>query len=199
MTPEQLELLFDEFAVRHVRGERPDVREYLERAGAEREVLGRMLDRFLQAAPAWEPAEEDVVLMEARLEQEPPLLLLRRRRKLARRAVVDALVRALGLDPAKSDKVDGYYHRLETGLLDPEPVSSRVWDVLAELLRANVRAMATLRLGPPTGEVALRRATEPSLYQAKLEMLDADAPLAVPPVPLDEGPDEVDMLFTAGE
>ena len=68
--------------------------------------------------------------------------MLRLRRKLTRDAVVDALVARLGLDPAKREKVDGYYHELEVGLLDPEPVDRSVWDVLADVLKANVRALA---------------------------------------------------------
>jgi len=122
MSEARMELLFDEFATRYKRGERPDVGEYLERAGLERGDLGRLIDRFLEAVPAREPTPEEIVLMQAQLEQQPPILLLRLRRKLSRDAVVSALVTTLGVDPAKSKKVGGYYHRLETGLLDPNRV-----------------------------------------------------------------------------
>jgi hypothetical protein len=77
------------------RGERPDVLEYLDRAGDDRDALADLIDRFLEAVPARSPSEEEVVLMEARLSSEPPILVLRRRRALARDAVVDAPVRAL--------------------------------------------------------------------------------------------------------
>jgi hypothetical protein len=188
MTEVQVETLFDEYATRYLRGERPDVREYLERAGAEREELGRLLDRFLEAVPAREPTEEDVVLVQARLEQQPPLLVLRLRRKLTREAIVAALVGRLRLDPAKSGKVDGYYHDLEVGILDPEPIDRGVWDVLTDVLEANVRGLAALRPEPPAALATyLRRAT---LMQAKLESVDALA------APADEGPDEIDRLFT---
>lgn len=189
MTEARMELLFDEFATRYVRGEHPDVRDYLERAGAEREQLGRMLDRFLQAVPARAPTEEDAVLMQARLEAEPPLLVLRLRRKLSREAVVDAIVKRFGLDPAKGDKVGGYYHDLEVGNLDPEPVDRRVWDVLSDVLKANVRALAGVRPEPhPAPAVAYRR--EPTLLQAKLEHAPAS-----PAQPNAEEPDEIDALF----
>ncbi len=185
-----MELLFDDFATRYLRGERPDVGEYLERAGPEREELGRLLDRFLEAGPARATSEEEVVLMQARLEQQPPILLLRLRRKLSREAVVDALVGQLRLDPGKSDKVGGYYHDLEVGNLHPEPVDRRVWNVLAVVLKANVRALAVFRPESP-GLAASAYKREPTGMQAKLD----HAPEAPPKA---EEPDEIDRLFTAG-
>ena len=149
MSEASVETLFDEFAVAYRRGERPDVDAFLARAGeGERDGLAELIDRFLAAAPARESSEEEIVLMQARLESEPPLLLLRHRRALGRAAVVDGLVRALGLDRAKRGKVGRYYHELETGILDPEPVDGRVWDALSDLLRANTRALAALRPPP---------------------------------------------------
>jgi hypothetical protein len=188
MSEAQVETLFDEFATRYLRGERPDVREYLERAGAERDSLGALLDRFLEAVPAREPSEEEVVLLQARLEQQPPVLVLRLRRKLRREAIVAALVERLRLDPAKSRKVAGYYADLEVGVLDPEPVDRRVWDVLADVLEANVRALAGHRPEPIAAAPAYRVA-------------DADfvlRELAVPPDQPDEARDEIDRLFTGG-
>jgi hypothetical protein len=186
-----LELLFDEFATSYLRGEQPDVGSYLERAGAEREELGVLLDRFLEAVPARESTEEEIVAMQARLERQPPLLVLRLRRALRREAVVEALVTRLGLDPAKSGKVGGYYADLEVGILDPEPVDRRVWDVLAEVLNANVRGLAGLRPEPPPPAAAYLR--EPTI--AMQPRLSAMAPESVAPTPAD--PDEVDRLFTA--
>ena len=186
MSEHALEKLFDEFALAYLHGETPDVSDYLARAGSERDDLGDIIDRFLQAVPAQAPTEEDIVLMQARLEQEPPLLILRIRRKLSREGVVDTLLRTLRLDPAKREKVDGYYHRLETGLLDPEPVDSTVWEVLSDLLRANTRALAVTRPTPPTGAIAYRR-------------FDADFVIeerAARPTPLEDERDEVDRLFT---
>ena len=188
MSDASVETLFDEFAVAYRRGERPDVDAFLARAGeGERGGLADLIDRFLAAAPARESSEEEIVLMQARLESEPPLLLLRHRRALGRAAVVDGLMRALGLDRAKRGKVDGYYHELETGILDPEPVDGRVWDALSELLRANTRALAALRAPQLRAEPAYRRADEGFVLTQRLAV-PADLP--------DEGPDEVDRLFT---
>lgn len=193
MSEVSVESLFDEFAVAYRRGERPDVGAYLARVaeGAERDGLADLIDRFLQASPAREPSEEEVVLLQARLESEPPLLLLRLRRALTRAAIVDALVGRLDVDPQKRDKVAAYYHRLEVGTLDPEPVDRRVWDVLAELLRANAQRLASL--GQPTGSAPV---VAPAYHRVQ------DAPeLAAPPALMDrvafpEEPDEVDRLFT---
>ena len=186
MSEARMELLFDEFATRYVRGEHPDVREYLERAGSEREELGRLLDRFLEAVPARATSEEEIVLMQARLEQQPPILHLRLRRKLGREAVVAALVGQLRLDPGKSDKVGGYYHDLEVGNLDPEPVDRRVWDVLADVLEANVRGLAGYRPEAPGVSISAYK-REPTGTQAKLAH--------VPEPPKAEEPDEIDALF----
>jgi hypothetical protein len=191
MSEGRVELLFDEFATRYRRGERPDVLEYLERAGEEREALAGLVDRFLEAVPARAPSEEEVVRMQALVQRDPPLLVLRLRRRLTREAVVSSLVKALGLDPAKSEKVGGYYHRLEVGILDPEGVDRSVWDVLADLFAANARALAPSAPEPPAASaVAFMR--EPSaVLEESVEIPAAAAPAA-------EEPDEVDRLFTAG-
>ena len=190
MMEAQVELLFDEFAVRYARGERPDVREYLKRAGGEREALGSMIDRYLQAVPAREPTEEDVVLMQALLDKEPPLLVLRLRRRLTRDAIVAALVKTLGLDPAKVKKVDGYYHQLETGLLDPKGVDRRVWDALGEFLDANVRVLAGIRPAPPPA---------PAVSYQRYPGIELRESISYSRAPAEEEePDEIDRLFTAG-
>lgn len=190
MNEATVEELFEEFARAYRRGDRPDVRETLARAGSEREreALGNLIDRYLQAMPALPPTEEELVLMRARLEQEPPLLVLRLQRRLTRDAVVDALVRGLGLDPAKREKVARYYHELEAGLLDPAPVDTRVWDALDAFLSAKVRALAGLRLTPAVAEARYRRDADFSLE------LQAPAPAAEPAERAER--DEVDRLFT---
>ena len=185
-----VELLFDEFAVRHARGETPDVREYLDRAGGDQEDLGRMIDRYLESAPTRRPTEEEVVLLQARIAQEPPLLVLRQRRRLGRQAVVDGLVRLLALDTAELDKVDAYYHELEVGRLDPTGVSRRVWGSLRELLGADVQRIVA-RPRPPERAAGVRL--------AYLRATGADVHDAMPaPAAAAKEPDEIDRLFTGG-
>ena len=114
-----VEALFDEFAARYARGEEPDVEEYLERAGRGKRSLGLRIDRYLQTAPARAASEEELALLDARLERNPPLLALRLRRRQRVDDVVDALVSGLGLGADARAKVKAYYQRLEFGLLDP--------------------------------------------------------------------------------
>jgi len=182
--------LFDEFATAYRRGEAPNLLDYLGRAGDDADALAELIDRFLQAVPARAATEEEIVLMQARLEHEPALLVLRRRRRLTRDAVVGALVGTLGLDASKSRKVRGYYSDLEVGVLDPKPVDQRVWDALTDVLQANVRSLAALRPAPPDAP-ALAYLREPNLLQVRLS-----GPAAAAPGPADQGPDEVDALFT---
>ena len=89
MTPNSVQRLFDEYAAKHARGERPDVRAYLARAGDGREELGLLIDRYLQAVPAQPPDEETLVLLRARVEQVTPLTAARTRLPLK----VDDVVR----------------------------------------------------------------------------------------------------------
>ncbi len=79
MTEARMELLFDEFATRYLRGERPTCASTSSAPATSADELGSLLDRFLQAVPARAPTEEEIVLTQARLEQEPPLLVLRLR------------------------------------------------------------------------------------------------------------------------
>ena len=182
-------MLFDEFAVRRARGERPDVGEYLERAGEGADELRELLDRLLASTPPPEPDPDAVAAMQAWLAGEPPLLELRVRRGLRRDDVVGSLVTRLGLDPAKREKVKRYYHRLENGLLDPSRVDRRVLDALSETLRARVEDLGVWRTPP---------------LDAAMHYVRADAEQAAPvfepraAAEADEERDEVDELFTGG-
>lgn len=185
-----VESLFDEFAAAYAAGGTPDVAEFLRRAGDQREELGLLMDRFLMAALARQTTEEDIVLMEAQLSGEPPLLVLRQRRKLTRAVIVDAIVAAFGIDEPKRPKVADYYHRLETGLLDPRAVSGKILIVLGKVLGADVSTLA--RLWPaPAGVAFQRKAGE--LFESEALPRPTKGSRA-------EGveQDEVDRLFTAG-
>lgn len=180
--------LFDEYAARWARGERPDAREYLERAGEGEGELAVLIDRFLAAAPPPPPGEEARALVEAWAAGESPLLALRVRRGLKRDAVVDRLVSTLGLDPAKRAKVKRYYHELESGLLEPGGVDRRVWDVLAAALRARAGDLIGWRPPPVAARAAFLRAEEPAAF----------TPSRVPSTEDHEEPDEIDLLFHSG-
>ncbi len=176
-------LLFDDWAARSARGERPDPREYLDRAGERRAELSRLMDAYLRDAPRREPTDADLALVRAASRHEPPLLELRRRRGLKRSDVVDALQGRLELDPAKRHRLARAYHELESGLLDVRGVSRRVFDVLRELFDADVRDLAAWRAQPAPADVAFYRA-------------DLAPPASIAPASLEPAePDEIDLLF----
>jgi hypothetical protein len=179
--------LFDEYAASFARGERPDARAYLARAGEGADELAALIDRYLESAPAPEADAEARALAAAWVEGEPPLLALRTQRGLKREAVVDALMGSLGLDPAKRKKVERYYHQLETGLLDPRRVSGRVFEVLGETLRASLADLRGWRPRPMQAE---------EVYLRTADAATVPSPPASGKVP--EERDEIDVLFLEG-
>jgi hypothetical protein len=184
--PELFEL-FDEYAAAYARGERPQAREYLARAGPQADELAGLIDEFLQRSPAAEPDEETMTIVGALVEGHPPLLELRVQRGLRREQVVDALVRMLGLDVKKEQKVGDYYHQLESGLLEPHRVDRRVWDALAETFKTRVDDLVAWRPRPAEAAPAYLRAAGVAAEMA------APAPAAA------KGErDEIDDLFLFG-
>jgi hypothetical protein len=183
-----VEQLFDEYALRFRRGEAPDLREYLQRAGQDADALAALVDRFLQAAPAPEADAAVVARMQAWIEAESPLHRARLAQGRRRAEVVAALVKLLGLDPAKEPKVARYYHELESGLLEVKRVDARVWEALAQTLRAPAQGLRAW--GPPAAPTVV-----PAYYRLAEsgEIVRAEMP---PPIP--EEPDEIDLLFRGG-
>src|SRR4051812_42516405 len=93
--------LFDEYAASFARGEEPDLREYLARAGEGADELARLVEAFVAAAPAAEPSEERVALAQAWTSGDSPLLAARTRRGIRRDEVVEAILGRFGIDSAK--------------------------------------------------------------------------------------------------
>ncbi len=173
---------FDDFAGRWARGERPDSRVYLERAGDDAPLLLALIDDYLEWAPSPEPDPDVRAELSAWLRGEPPVVALRRRRGQRRSSVIDALMTSLGLDPDKRQRVQDAYHRLETGQLRLSRVDGRVLDVVASALGVRVTDLAAW-----PGEHGL----EASLMMR--EAMIPEAPLEAWPSPAE--PDEVDLLF----
>jgi hypothetical protein len=126
--------LFDEWAACFARGERPDLRVYLARAGDGSEELAALVDAWLARIDPPEPDEDAVALAQAWIDGEPPILELRRRRGLKRAQVVDFIVARFGLDNSKRPRVKRYYHEVESGEL--VPANEALVAALAELLHA---------------------------------------------------------------
>jgi hypothetical protein len=62
---ERVNELFGEYAAAYARGERPQAREFLARAGGQVDELASLIDAFLARAPVPAPDEQAVELLEA--------------------------------------------------------------------------------------------------------------------------------------
>jgi hypothetical protein len=187
--PEDVRDLFAEYADAYARGDQPEAREYLARAGAGADELARLLDDLLVAAPR-PPADADAfAVVSAWAEGEPPLVHLRASRGVRVDEVVDAIVEDAGLAAGKREKVKTYYQRLEQGLLDPRGVSERVWGAVRRLVGPAAEAAVAWQNRPAGPGLAYFRAT-------------GVAPLAAAamrePTPQPER-DDVDELFTSSD
>lgn len=182
MSSEEIEVLLDEYAARFARGDRPDVREFLDRAGAGREELANLIDAFLARANPPEPDAETVELVRAWRSGREPLLTLRTQRGLRIDEVVADLVSALGVDESKRAKVKRCYQQLETGLLEPGRVDRRVYEALSTILQTTFGDLAVLRPRRLQAQAAyFRSVSSPDLVSAPAEEPGE--------------PDEVDALF----
>jgi hypothetical protein len=184
VTSELVAQLFDEFVDAHASGERPEVREFMLRAGPESEELGRFIDRYLELAPIEEPDEETVVALNARLEHVTPLTAARRRLPLKVDDLVERLRKLLGLDESSRARLRVAYQELEAEQLDPAGVNDRVWDALRSILGLDPRRLA-LRETPAFAAPAYLRAAD----------FQAAAPAPAVPLSEDDQADEVDFLF----
>ncbi|HYY04302.1 MAG TPA: hypothetical protein VE736_10490 [Gaiellaceae bacterium] len=182
---EDVRELFAEYADSYVRGDHPQARDFLARAGEEADELAALLETFLAAAPPPAPDPDTLAVVEAWAEGEPPLVHLRASRGVRVDDVVDAIVEDAGVAADKRAKVKGYYQRLEQGLLDPTGVSETVWNVVRRFVGPISDAAVGWRAHPVTAEPAYFRA--------------ASSPMALglrPPAQPEAERDEVDELFT---
>lgn len=187
---ERLDALLDELARRHASGEELDVASLLTEAGDEADTFAQLADRLLQAAPRREPTTESLAYVAALAE--PPLLRLRVLRKLRFGAVVKELATALKVKDV--GRLERYYHRLEGGLLDPEPVDGRVWAALERALGAPARALALSFAGGPEPETAVYYRAQPAIAMFDESPADeAEGLLPRDPAPAER--DELDRLF----
>jgi hypothetical protein len=190
--PDDVFSLFDEYAARFVRGERPEARVYLLRAGADADELAQLIDGYLARATPPPPSEDAVALTTAALHGRSPLLEARERRGLTPGDVVDALIAALSLDRAKRAKVLRYYQELEAPIRDPARVDRRVFEALA----ATLRTTASDLLG--RGPLRPREAFSYLWAEPTIPPPAAAASAAMRLTRRPEPPDEIDRLFGLG-
>ena len=179
--------LFDEYAARWARGESPDVADYLDRAGAARQDLALMIDRYLSVAPAQEPEEALVRFAELLDAGEPPLLAVRVARGLRRQDVVRWVMESFSLSAEKEQKVSAYWHELESGQRSPAAVAPELWRRLVEYLGPGTEAARGWQPAAAP-DVAFLRLPSPD---AKLKKARPAAAAAAGHAELDE----VDRLF----
>lgn len=197
--------LFDEYASAYVRGERPDVLAFVERAGAEAEAFARLVDAFLQAAPLLAADALDAARIDARIEGEPALLSLRKRLRLGLDEVAGRLGDALGLTGKAALLLERRYQQLELGQLDPAPVQERVWTGLRAVFGVDVRVLVGVPAPVPVSlkspKAAFARKKESAEWARQLDLdqsalADALSPApAAAPAPARDEASEIDRLF----
>ena len=175
--PDALFELFDDYAIRYVRGEQPDPVSYLDRAGGNSDVLAEMIDQLLQWAPPPRADDAAVILMQAWLSGEPPLRELRVERGVRVEDVVGRLSTSFDVDVAQVGKLRRYVQRLERGALDAGRVDGRVFEELAAILRTSastIRSWARSPRGQLSAAPAYRAEDEPLVAPAIASAADND-------------------------
>lgn len=181
--------------------------------GADRAELEALIDGYLARAPrrrfdatayAGSPARSVVEdlgqVIRGRSGLWPALLpRLRHEARLKRTELVARLAEALGAED-RTDKVGGYYHAMERGLLPAAGVSDRVLDALGRIVGESAQALrdAGRAIGSSdesaSSALAFARIAEPDPALAELTA-GPEAPALTQP---GDERDEIDELFTGG-
>ena len=200
--------LLADYIAEHQAGGEADPGEYLSRASpAQRAELAALIDAYLARAPRQpfdqaafrgSSAERTVDELERAIAGQAglwPAVLprLRDRAGLKRSALVERLAAALGARD-RQDKVAGYYHQMEQGLLPARGVSDRVLEALGQIVGETSEALREAGRGlRPPGEGPAATPAAAFARRAHAEAASA-APPEAPPAQEGEW-DEVDELF----
>ncbi len=207
-----VERLFDEYIAEHKAGGRADPREFLRQLeGTDRTELQALIDAYLRQAPRqdWDPAgyrgsnaERVVDSLERSLAGQAglwPTVLpeLRTSAEVRRADLARRLAEALGVTD-RTEKVAGYYHEMEQGLLPASGVSQRVLEALGRIVGVSADSLRRMGEalepgGPGPAEKVFARTAAPSEYAAEPPPAQA-SPAARPEAEWDE----VDELFRGG-
>jgi hypothetical protein len=199
--------LLSEYKDAHRSGDDADPRPFLARAsGADRELLAALIDAYLeraprrdfdaeafQASPAAAVAEGVQRSLAGASGMWPALLpALRTQARLRRAEVVAQLAARLGAQ-SQQDKVAGYYHQMEQGLLPESGVSDTVLEALGKIVGWTADALRKAGQMPAPGPPR----TDPGAVFARTHRSAAppDAEAPAPGEPAGEDWDEVDRLF----
>ncbi len=206
---DKVDRLLNDFIAAWNRGERPSADHFVQRAPAgEQDELAGLIGAFLEMAPTPDYSPEQM----AELREDPtvksiakmvggraglwPALLpkLRNEAKLKRREVVARLAELLGV-AEREQKVQRYYHQMETGSIEPQGVSRKVLEALARVLGVSADELeeaGDFSVVPPAVGGAYLRTESVQETRAKLSVEHAAAPASP------GGWDEVDELFLGG-
>ncbi len=203
----EVDRLLAEYVAEHHAGGDADPREFLTRASApQRTELAALIDAYLARAPRQQfdeavfrgsTAERTVDELERAIAGQAglwPALLprLRDRAGLKRSELVERLAAALGVGDRK-DKVAGYYHEMEQGLLPAQGVSDRVLAALGQLVGETAQALRDAgRALTPSGEGP---AAAPAAFARRAYAEPAGAPSPGVQRGREDEWDEVDQLF----
>jgi hypothetical protein len=199
--------LLADYIAEHRAGGEADPREYLSRASsAQRTELAVLIDAYLARAPRQQfnetefrgsRAERTVDELERAIAGKAglwPAMLpqLRDRAGLKRSELVDRLATALGVGD-RGDKVAGYYHEMEQGLLPSAGVSDRVLDALGRIVGETTQALRDAGRALTPADESPAASADAFARRAYAEPAGAPSPGTQPP-PTAEW-DEVDELF----
>jgi hypothetical protein len=204
----EVDRLFTEYVSEHQAGGEADPRSFLARASPDdRAELAALIDGYLIQAPrrAIDPetirgsaVERTVDELERVLGGRSglwPALLprLRDRIGLKRSELVQQLADALGVG-SRSEKVAGYYHQMEQGILPAAGVTDRVLEALSRLLGESEESLREAgRAVRPPGEAG---APASAAFARVARSETAMAPPGTAPEPVEPAEwDEVDQLF----
>jgi transcriptional regulator with XRE-family HTH domain len=189
-------------------GERPDLRDYLDRAPRrERDRLADLVGVWLELAPtpAYSPEALAAIAREPALagsldalDAEPAELggrvaVLRERAGLALAEVARRVTALFELDD--EPRTAGYLERLERGELDDARLSRRLLAGLAAVLGARADELVP-RPAPAAGQTFFRAGEESG--EALASGIDALSRAALAPAPSGGQMDELDRLFLGG-
>ena len=215
MASENIDSLFAEYVVAHRAGDVDPV-PFIDRASTgQQDQLADLIDTYLVSAPGrdWDPeafrgsAAERLVDPITRtlcgVSGTWPVLLpsLRNQARIKRRDLVKRL--AAGLKhPGREDVVGEYYHGMEYGTLPSGSVSSRVLDVLSDILGTGVETLK--QAGEVIGDVEFKDsgpvfARKPS-FASEVEMTEEIVGIeSQSSESRDPEAIEIERLFTGGD
>lgn len=206
-----VERLLSDYIAEHRAGGDADPVEFLDQLdGTDRDELAALIDAYLVRSPgqAWDEQAfhgSEAEILTARLARSFgsraglwPVILprLRERAQVMRADLVERLAGALGAQD-KAEKIDGYYHEMEQGLLPSEGVDDSVLSKLGDILGTSAEFLR--KAGESISEGGKPDQSAPVFTRiATADRIEAPASPASPGTArIDEADDwdEVDELF----